>query len=43
MYILNVICNRIYFGEVQEEEEVLDQSSGQGISAPRTEGLSVYQ
>ena len=42
MDILNVICNRIYFGEVQEEE-VLDQSSGQGISAPRTEGLSVYQ
>ena len=42
MYILNVICNRIYFGEAQEEE-VLDQSSGQGISAPRTEGLSVYQ
>ena len=40
-YILDVICNRFYFGEVQEE--VLGQCSGQGISAPREEGLSVYQ
>ena len=41
MYILNVICNKFYFGEVQEE--VLGQCSGQAISAVRTEGLSVYQ
>ena len=40
-YILDVICNRFYIGEVQEE--VLGQCSGQGISAPRGEGLSVYQ
>ena len=40
-YILNVICNRYYFGEVQEE--VLGQCSRQGISAPSKEGLSVYQ
>ena len=40
-YILDVICNRFYFGEVQEE--VLDQCCGQGISALRVEGLSVYQ
>ena len=40
-YILDAIRNRFYFGEVQEE--VLGQSSGQGISAPRAEGLSVYQ
>ena len=39
-YILDVICNRYYFGEVQEQ--VLDQCSGQGISAPRN-GLSVCQ
>ena len=40
-YILDVICNRFYFGEVQKE--VLRQPSGQGISAPGKEGLSVYQ
>ena len=40
-YVLDVICNRFYFGEVQEE--VLGQYSGEGISAPRKEGLSVYQ
>ena len=40
-YILEVICNRFYFGEVQEE--VLGQYSGQGISIPKTKGLSVYQ
>ena len=40
-YILDVICNRFYFGEVQEK--VLGQCSRQGISAPRTESLSVYQ
>ena len=34
-YILDVICSRLYFWDVQEE--VLTQSSGQGISAPRTE------
>ena len=37
MYILDVICNRFYFGEV------LGQYSGQGILAPRREGLCVYQ
>ena len=31
--ILDVICNRFYFGEVQEE--VLGQCSGQGILLPR--------
>ena len=36
-YILNVICNRLYFGEIQEE--VLGQCSGQGISEARTESL----
>ena len=41
MYILDVICNRFYFGEVQEE--VLVQCTEQGISAPRTEDLSYYQ
>ena len=30
-----------YFGEIQEE--VLGQCSGQSISAPRKEGLSIYQ
>ena len=40
-YILDVIYNRFYFGEVQEN--VLRQCSGQGVSAPRKEGLSVYQ
>ena len=39
--ILNVIYNRFYFGEVQEE--VLGQCSVQGISVPRKEGLPVYQ
>ena len=38
--ILDIISNRFYFGEVQEE--VLGQYSGQGISVPRKEGLSVY-
>ena len=41
-YILVVICNKFYFGEVQEEV----QASSVGrvyISAPRKEGLSVYQ
>ena len=33
--------NRFYFGKGQEE--VLGQLSEQGISAPTTEGLSVYQ
>ena len=41
MYVLDVICNRFYFEEVQEE--VLGHCSGQGISAPRKEGLSIYQ
>ena len=41
MYILDVICNRFYFEDVQEE--VLGQFSGQGISAPRKESLSVHQ
>ena len=40
-YILDVICNRFYFGEVQEA--VPGQSSGQGILEPRKEGLCVYQ
>ena len=41
-YILDVICCKFYFGEVQEE--VLGQCRGsQGISAPRTECLSVCQ
>ena len=40
-YILDVICNRFYFGEVQED--VLGQCSEQGILAPRKESLSVYQ
>ena len=40
-YILDVTCNRFYFGEVHVE--VRGQCSGQGISAPRKEGLSVYQ
>ena len=39
-YILDEVCNRFYFEEVQEE--VLGHCSGQGISAPRTEGLSAY-
>ena len=39
-YIFDVIRNRLCFGEVQEE--VLGQCSGYGISAPRTESLSVY-
>ena len=40
-YIFDVICNRFYFGEVQEE--VLDLCSGQYTSEPRAEGLSIYQ
>ena len=39
--ILDIICSRFCFGEVQEE--VLRQSSGQGILAPRKEGLSANQ
>ena len=39
-YVLDVICNRFYFEDVQEE--VLGQCAAQGISAPRTEGLSAY-
>ena len=38
-YILDVICSRFYFGEVQEE--VLGQCTGQDIPAPRTEGVPV--
>ena len=41
MYIMDVICNRCYFGEVQED--VLGKYFGQGISIPRTEALSFYQ
>ena len=41
VYILDVICNRLYFGEIQEE--VLGQCTGQGISEARVESLSVYQ
>ena len=40
-YILDVICNRSYFGEVQED--ALGQCSRVGISVPREEGLSVDQ
>ena len=40
-YILDVICNRFYFEEVQEE--VLGQRIEQGISAPWEECLSAYQ
>ena len=36
VYVLDVICNRFYFEEVQEE--VIGQCTGQGISAPTTEG-----
>ena len=39
-YILDVICNRFYFGEVQE---VLGQFSEQDILATRKEGLFVFQ
>ena len=39
--ILDVICHRFYFGEVQED--VLGQCSGQGISACISEDLSVHQ
>ena len=35
MYILDVICNRFYFEEVQED--ALGHCSGQGILAPRIE------
>ena len=38
---MGIICNRFYFREVQQE--VIGQCSGKGISAPRAEGLSVYQ
>ena len=41
VYILDVICNRFYFVEVQEE--VIGYCSEKGILRPRTEGLSVYQ
>ena len=40
-YILDVVYNIFYFGEVQEE--ALGQCIRQGISAPIKEGLSVYQ
>ena len=40
-YILDVICSRFYFEEIQEE--VLGQYSWKGILAPRKRGLSVYQ
>ena len=41
-YILDVICNKFYFGQVQKN--VLGLCSGQSIySAPRTKGPSVYQ
>ena len=40
-YILDVICNKFYLGEVQEE--ALGQCTEQGISAPRKEVLSLYQ
>ena len=36
VYVLDVICNRFYFEEVQEE--VISQCTGQGISVPTTEG-----
>ena len=38
---MDVICNKFYFGEIQEE--VIGQCTEQGISAPRTESLSFYQ
>ena len=38
---MDVICNKFTLGEIQVE--ILGQYSGQIISAPRTEGLSVYQ
>ena len=41
MYVLDVIRNRFYFGEVQET--VIGQCTGQGISSSRTEGLCVHQ
>ena len=41
MHILDVICNRFYFGEVQKE--VLRQCSGQDTSALKKESLFVYQ
>ena len=41
MYIIDAICNRFYFGEVKEK--VLGQCIGQDISAPRAEGLFIYQ
>ena len=40
-YILDIICKRFYFGEVQED--ALGQCGGQGILAPRKEGIFVYQ
>ena len=39
-YILDVICNRFYCGEVHEE--VPSQYSWKGVLAPRKRGLSVY-
>ena len=39
--ILDVIPNRLYFEEVQEE--VLGKCSGEGITFHRKEDLSVYQ
>ena len=40
-YILDVICDRFYFGEVQQD--VLGQCNAQGISVPKTEGLIAFQ
>ena len=39
-YILDVICNRFYFGEVQEE--TLGQCSEQGISVAQHPEKKVY-
>ena len=38
---MDVICNRFTLRKIQVE--ILGQHSGQSISAPRIEGLSVYQ
>ena len=40
-YILDVNCNRFYFG--QNHQDVLGQYTWHGISLPRTQGISVYQ
>ena len=41
MWILDVVCNKSYFGEVQED--VLGRCTEQSIYAPRAEVLSFYQ